>query len=439
MTNASKPDILKNITNPAFQKYACMYDEIYANYLEGIQNKGLKLDPAPERQRGAALEKLRQKGVTFRNENKSLYLNRISPACEACRKGMESVTFFISLMCHRHCYYCFNPNQENYDYFSKNKRDYKAELLQLAKSGQKIACIALTGGEPLLHRQETVDFFALAREKFRKSHTRLYTSGDLLDQEMLQELRQAGLDEIRFSVKLEDGAELRQKVYERMALAREYIPDVWVEMPVIPGTLPEMKELLLILNGLGIRGINLLEFCFPFHNTEQFQSRSFQIKNPPFLTLYDYWYAGGLPVSRSEEECLALLEFAADQDMKMGVHYCSLENKHTGQVYQQNYKYKNSGLTYFSPKDYFLKTAKVFGGDIPRVLKRLKKNRVSPFYLNEEHQFLEFHVKEVKTLKDLDLEIGISSYILEERQDGPCLRELKVDLAYPDTFDIRKI
>ncbi len=147
-----------------------------------------------------------------------------------------------------------------------------------------------------MHRQETVDFFALAREKFRKSHTRLYTSGDLLDQEMLQELRQAGLDEIRFSVKLEDGAELRQKVYERMALAREYIPDVWVEMPVIPGTLPEMKELLLILNGLGIRGINLLEFCFPFHNTEQFQSSPSKSR-PAFLTLYDYWYAGGLPVS----------------------------------------------------------------------------------------------------------------------------------------------
>jgi hypothetical protein len=117
-----------------------MYDEIYANYLEGISDKGLKLDPAPERQRGAALEKLRQKGVTFRNETK-VFTSTESPACEACRKGMESVTFFISLMCHRHCYYCFNPNQENYDYFSKNKRDYKAELLQLAKSGQKLPAL----------------------------------------------------------------------------------------------------------------------------------------------------------------------------------------------------------------------------------------------------------------------------------------------------------
>jgi pyruvate formate-lyase activating enzyme-like uncharacterized protein len=439
MSNKVASDILSSIKNPIFREYAKIYSNIYANYLEQIQAKGLKLDEYRGEEQAIALEKLRQRGVAFRNEGKSLYLNWISPACEACRKGINSLTFFISLMCHRHCYYCFNPNQEDYAYFRENKRDCQAELAQLAKSGQKVSYLALTGGEPLLHHQETIDFFTLAQEKFRRAHTRLYTSGDLLDQDILQQLQDAGLDEVRFSVKLEDDPQLRKKVYDRISLAKEYIPNVLVEMPVIPGTLQEMKELLRILDNLGIEGINLLEFCFPFHNREHFQKESFKVKNPPFLTLYDYWYAGGLPISQSELECLKLLEFALDQELSIGVHYCSLENKHTGQVYQQNLKQKSSGLAYLSPKDYFLKTAKVFGEDIPTVLRIFKRKNNSQFQINGDHQFLEFHVKEVKTLKGLDLEVGISSSILEERSDGTYLRELKIDLTYPEIFDIRAI
>jgi len=432
-------DMLKNIKNPDMQNYVRIYREIYANYLDRIQDYGLELDQCRKTEQAVPLAKLRQRAVIFRNAGKSLYLNWLSPACEACRKGTGSLTFYLSLMCHRKCYYCFNPNQEDYDYFQQHKRDCQAELAQIAKSGQKISYIGLTGGEPLLHRQETVDFFVSAKEKFRQSHTRLYTSGDLLDKEILLQLRDAGLDEIRFSVKLEDDKELRQRVYERIALAKEYIPAVLVEMPVIPGTLQQMKELLLLLQTLGINGINLLEFCFPFHHADDFRERSLKIKNPPFLTLYDYWYAGGLPVSRSEAACLELLQFALDQELKMGIHYCSLENKHTGQVYQQNCQQKLPALTYLSPKDFFLKTAKVFGKDISPVVKRFKKKKIAQYTINQEHQFLEFPVKEIKALKGLDLEIGISSYILEERREGTCLRELKVDLTHPDSFDIRDI
>lgn len=430
---------LSKIRNPQLKKYAKIYSDIYENYLEQVRANGLDLDENRAKERETRLEQLRHQGISFRNAGKSLYLNWISPACEACRQGVGSVTLYISLMCNRKCYYCFNPNQEDYEHFTKNKRDCLSELEQLAGSRQKISHIALTGGEPLLHRQETVKFFVFAKDKFRRAHTRLYTSGDLLDKEILQELSDAGLDEIRLSVKMEDAPELRKKVYERMTLAKQYIPDVMVEMPVIPGTLEEMKELLLELDKLEIRGINLLEFCFPFNNVTEFRKRSFKIKNPPFLVLYNYWYAGGLPVAGSERECLDLLEFAVDNSLKLGVHYCSLENKHTAQVYRQNQRQKNSALTYLSPRDYFFKTAKVFGDDIPKVLKVFKKKKIADFQVNHEHQFLEFHIKEVKNLKGLDLEVGISSSILEEREDGAYLRELKVELTRPETFEPRTI
>ncbi len=426
------------IKNPSFQEYVNIYSKVEENFLNQVKASDIEISQTPELELDKKLLTLKQKGANFRNEGKSIYVNWLSSACEACKKGVGSVTSYISLMCHRNCYYCFNPNQEDYEHYQEHKRDYLLEIQQLYTSGQVLTHCALTGGEPLLHKEDTIDFFKNFGEKFPNTHTRLYTSGDLLDEEILQELKKAGLSEIRFSIKLEDGEE-QKKILGKIALATEYIPNVMVEMPVIPGTLSEMKELILELNTLGVSGINLLEFCFPFHNVEEFKKRSFQIKNPPYKVLYNYWYAGGLPVSGSESECLDLLEFTLDNKLLIGVHYCSLENKHTGQIYQQNHNQSISDLTYFSSKDFFLKTAKVFGDDIPQVLKKFKKKNITRYSINKDHNFLEFNIKDIPKLKNMDIEVGLSSSIIENREGNKYLRELKVDLVHPETFDFKAI
>jgi len=429
---------LPQLKNQDFIRYAQIYQRVYKHFMEQIQSTGIELDKNLEKETQIKLESLRHKSANFRNSDKSITTSWLSSACEACQKGVGTVTLFLSLMCHRKCYYCFNPNQENYDTFTHQKRNCIAELEQTFKSGQKISHLALSGGEPLLHKKEMLEFFRYAQKKSPRTHTRLYTSGDFLDKEILQELKIAGLHEIRFSIKMEDLSEFRHQVYERIALAKQYIPDVMVEMPVIPGTLPEMKDLLLELNRLEISGINLLEFCFPFHNAKEFIKLGFKFKNPPYKVLYNYWYAGGLPISHSELECLNLVEFALDKKLKLSVHYCSLENKQTGQIYQQNYGQKVSPLMYFSPSDYFFKSSKVFSEDIEKVRKVFNKKNMLQYQFNPEYQFLEFPVSQIKLLKDLDLEIGISSNIMETREDGKYLRELKIDLTYPQAFDLKK-
>jgi hypothetical protein len=145
-----------------------------------------------------------------------------------------------------------------------------------------------------------------------------------------------------------------------------------------------------------------------------------------------------LPVSRSELDCLELLEYALDEELSMGIHYCSLENKHTGQVHQANQGNAYQGLIYYSEKDYFLKTAKVFGEDIPAVKQKLVRSRGAKFQENKEHDCLEFQVHKIKELQGMDVEVGISYSIMEEREDGTYLRELKVDLCHPDEFDFSK-
>jgi hypothetical protein len=143
-----------------------------------------------------------------------------------------------------------------------------------------------------------------------------------------------------------------------------------------------------------------------------------------------------VPIAGSELACLALIEHALDQRLKLGVHYCSLENKLTGQNYQQNHGKPVPKTAYFSEDDYLIKSAKVFGRDINPVLRALRRNGYHDFQRNSQYKYLEFHVSQIPALAGLDVEIGLSTATLEIRQGQQFVRELKIDLTTPEAFDL---
>ena len=427
---------IQSIKNPVFRSYASKYLDIYKDFMSQIGQFGLEIETVDSGQHALErMDQLAHKGARVRNDQKSVIVNSISPSCEACRTGESSATFFISLRCHRNCFYCFNPNQEDYDFYLHHQRRLVDELHQIANRGGQLEHIALTGGEPLLHKAETIRFFETARGLFPKSPLGLYNFGGHLDQATLEALKQSGLDEIRLSIRMYDLDKGQRHTYKQLEASLAYIPSVMVEMPVLPGTFESMKEVLLELDRIGIEGINLLEFCFPVSNPIEFQQRGYKIKAHPFRVLYNYWYAGGLPTAGTEEVCLGLVDFALEENLKLGVHYCSLENKHTGQVYQQNMDKRLSKTACFSQKDFFIKTAKVFGDDIRKAKPLLIKGRGVSLNHNSELNYLEFHPIHIPLLKDMDVEIGITSSVFEQREDGEVMRELAIDLTRPEIFD----
>jgi pyruvate formate-lyase activating enzyme-like uncharacterized protein len=431
---------LASIRNSELRSQAEQYVQIYQDFMQQVLQMGLDVEALDDSQQvSQRISALDKRGAIVRNDAKSVYTQRISSGCLACQKGVGSSTFFISLKCHRDCFFCFNPNQEEYEHHREHARDVAAELDALQKSGAPVQHLALTGGEPLLYKEETIRFFRQARQNFPKVYTRLYTCGDHLERETLQAFKDAGMDEIRFSIRVEDTPTARQHTFDQIALAREYIPQVMVEMPVLPDSLEAMQEILLELERLGVFGINLLEFCFPLNNADEFRARGYLIKARPFRVLYNYWYAGGLPVAGSEQACLDLIEFALDQGLKLGVHYCSLENKHTGQIYQQDTKPVRLGVLYFSRRDYFLKAAKVFGKDAEIAQAVFQKNGYHDYMPGDKPGSLVFHVSKIRMLKKLDIEVGLSINVLEKRGGETYLRELKLDLTYPKDFRLSDI
>lgn len=433
-------DNVGTIKNKAFLQYAQIYTNIENATIEHIKSFGL-----PFQQKEALTDKedklkeLEIAGANVRNNRKSVVSNnKLSSACEACKTGTGSYTTYASLKCHRSCYFCFNPNQDDYTFYQNRQKDIKKELTDLLESGVKLGHLALTGGEPLLYKDETVEFFETANRLTPSTHTRLYTTGDLLDEELLEKLQKTNLNEIRFSIKMDDSTNRINYTLGRIERAKKYIPDVMVEMPVIPGTLNEMKVLLLKLDKLGIFGINLLEFCFPLGNAAAFKERGMELKYPPYEMYYNYWYAGGLAVADSEKGCLELVDFALKENLKLGVHYCSLENKHTGQVYQQNFKQTIEETYMFSNVDYFFKTAKVFGKDIRKIRSILDRNGVE-YTENNQYEFIQFSISDISYLKDKNIEIAISSNVVEEKNGEAYIREIGLDWTTPNFFEMGEL
>ena len=220
-----------------------------------------------------------------------------------------------------------------------------------------------------------------------------------------------------------------------MELAKAYFPRVMVEMPVLPNAEAEMHEILDRLEAMGIFGINLLELCFPYHNAEAFRERGYRLRYPPYRTLYNFWYAGGLPVDGSELLALKLLEYAAEHSFRLNVHYCSLENKHFGQVYMQNLGAAAQDRSFvMSEKDFYLKTVKAFGKDISRAERIFRAHQRTDYHVDRERGFIQFSPDCALLLKKTDLQLGISYNIREFRDGESVIRELRLDLEEAADF-----
>ena len=402
--------------------YIATYDKIRQDYMQDVASMGLDFEETDETDETLSplIRSVCPVGINSANDGKSLFYGSRSLACEYSRKGDKSITFYLSLRCNHHCFYCFNPNQEGYETYQQELLPAVHELEEMHAHHKNLACIALSGGEPLLHPHECIQFFQRAHSLYPKAHLRLYTAGDLLTEQLTTDLKDAGLNEIRISIKPDESIAGQEKALRGLSFARTKIPAVWVEMPVFPNQREWMEKLLLRLDKMNIDGINLLELCFPFSKAEEFVRRGYRLKRSIARVIYDYWYAGGLAIAGSEQETLHLLEFASSKKLRLHVHYCSLENKHTAQIYEQNHGVAGDDFLHFSPRDFFIKTAKCFGEDAIKAISVLSRDSY-----RQISNGIEIPLTKLKKLP-ADIQLGIAYYVVEHRPEGLCLREVSI-------------
>jgi pyruvate formate-lyase activating enzyme-like uncharacterized protein len=433
-------DNIKEIENPGLLHDAARYSGIYEEFMDSFRELGLPIaDTDYSAERAVLVGELETLGVKIRNNGRSLlWGDKISGACVDCLKGEHTHTFILSLRCNRDCFFCANKNQFNYAETRERINDIIDEYRKRIKQ-TRLRTTAITGGEPLLFLDKCVEFIRYVKNKEKNINVRIYTNGDLATQEALDRLAAAGLDEIRFGLKLDDEERL-EKALTHLSVAVKSIPRAMVEMPVEPDKLEKMKELADRLEEIGIFGINILEFLFPWVHIEEFKESGYKIARRPYRILYDYTYAGGIPIAESEIKALELLKYIAEKKYNYGTHYCSLENKLTAQIWQHNLRVKRTGMEYLSEKDYFIKTAKAYGEDAVKVRDIFEKNGVVHYSFNAPDAVIEFSVSEIYKLTGLNLDIGISSLILDRLEDNRlCLREVAVHKTDTESFSMQDI
>jgi len=230
----------------------------------------------------------------------------------------EKLVIFVTGICPRKCYFC-PVSDEKYqkDVIFANERKV-SDTCDLIKEAELMTArgAGITGGDPLCRMQRTVEYIKTLKERFGKEfHIHLYTSLNLVDEKKLQELYEAGLDEIRFHLDLDD-----KSLWKNVELARKHSWDVGVEIPLIPDQEERTRELIDFIEGkVGFLNLNELEVADNEHS---------DLLQKGFKTKDELSYA----VRGSMEMGLRLVEYVKEKECPLAVHLCTAKLKDAVQL-----------------------------------------------------------------------------------------------------------
>ncbi|QAR33418.1 radical SAM protein [Geovibrio thiophilus] len=239
----------------------------------------------------------------------------LSPGCRLCGSG-EWSCLFINNKCNCACFYC-PASQDEKGVPATNTVTFPAPeeyAAYLKKFGFKGASIS--GGEPLLTPKLTLAFIRAIKKALGGSiYLWMYTNGTLADDEILTQLRDAGLDEIRFDI----GATSYK--LDNLKRACGVIPTVTVEIPAVPEEKELLRKLMPELADCGVKHLNLHQLRLTPYNFEKLIKRN-----------YTYIHGERVTVLESELTALELIKYGKDNNISLPVNYCSFVYKNRFQA-----------------------------------------------------------------------------------------------------------
>ncbi|MBI2665159.1 radical SAM protein [Candidatus Woesearchaeota archaeon] len=249
------------------------------------------------------------------NQYYSYNIGPLPKGCQYCVRG-EKLVLFVTGICPRHCVFCpVSDEKYQHDVSFANERSVKSDEDVLKEAElMKAKGAGITGGDPLTRLDRTISYIKLFKEKFGKHfHIHLYTSLNLVNEEVLGALQEAGLDEIRFHLDLDD-----KKFWPKLELAGKFSWDIGVEVPLIVG---KHKELLILVDFVQdkVKFLNLNELEIADNN--QYQLKTLKTKD-------DLSYA----VAGSADMGLQLLEYIQEKGYHLSVHLCTAKLKDAVQL-----------------------------------------------------------------------------------------------------------
>lgn len=235
--------------------------------------------------------------------------NQFCKGCQLCVRGKKLV-LFITGLCPRKCFYCPVSEKKIYkDVIYANEmpiKDYK-DIIEEAKLCESEGA-GITGGDPLATLDKTLEIIKLLKHEFKNFHIHLYTSFDLVTEKIIEQLKQAKLDEIRFHPDLKD-----KKLWKKIDLVQGIIKGI--EIPVIPDYKKETIEV-----------IDFFKDKVDFFNLNELETADtpYNKVSEKYETKDDISYG----IKGSEELALEILE----KYRNLNIHYCTAKLKDSVQM-----------------------------------------------------------------------------------------------------------
>ncbi|MEW6752365.1 MAG: radical SAM protein [Candidatus Latescibacterota bacterium] len=292
--------------------------------------------PSPAEARGAAdqrrelLESLQGRALMGCRRTK-LDCADLAPGCRLCTRGVWSC-LFVNGRCNARCFYCPTRQDEvgvpttNTLTFA-DPQSYVEYVERLRYRG-----VSLSGGEPLLTLETTLSFARAVKRRFGAAvHLWVYTNGILATPEVLAQLRDAGVDEIRFDI----GATGYDLGRARRAVG--VIATVTVEIPAVPEDVEVVRGKLAEMADSGIQHLNLHQLRLTPHNYDQLVGRG-----------YTFLHGERVTVLESELAALGLLCHALNERLDLPLNYCSFVYKNR---FQRAAARQRAGLLVLGPQE----------------------------------------------------------------------------------------
>jgi hypothetical protein len=137
--------------------------------------------------------------VEWQSDSVGSIYNYLPPGCRICRQG-AGLVLFVTGRCERSCFYCpISEERRGQDVVFADEQPVQktADILEEARAIRALGT-GITGGEPLLRLDYVLECVTALKLEFGPQHHIHLYSGILPKKGVLEKLKHAGLDEIRF-------------------------------------------------------------------------------------------------------------------------------------------------------------------------------------------------------------------------------------------------
>jgi pyruvate formate-lyase activating enzyme-like uncharacterized protein len=265
------------------------------------------------------------------------HIGEVSAGCRMCFNSKDN--FFnwqlqlgedvgLPNVCQFDCTQCFpyNPKQVSNHYTVPSvwelKERWKEKIKNWYYSRDRLDFLLYTftgsESEPLFYLpviEQFMDFYIKEIETIdnKRGYSKVYTNGVLLNDENIQKLRDARIDELRVNV---SASGFSEKIYKNIEKAARHIPIMSVEISLWPYYRKDLFEMLPIIHDLGIKHLDLC--TVEIWNTKHLQKVSRALPDDA-----RYFQAGSMMCLDDDGLCEELMREVIDREYSISVIDCN--------------------------------------------------------------------------------------------------------------------